>query len=239
MKALALVLSLSLLLSACGSASTLPGSAAVPARFSRSSQARVQQTGYHSTAVLRIPRADQIPQALAALRSLQAQTRTEPGNQAFLVHQDQQDPQTILIWEAFDSEAAFQQHLQSPHLQGFLQTKLVSFVQGFSAIRPVSPLPARPEGYFSTAVLKLRPGQQPEQARQALAELEARTRQEAGARTFVVFSVQADGQPAFVIWECFENEAAFQAHLKSAHLQAFLGLNLVSFEKGYTLQPID
>lgn len=236
MKNLTLMLALSLFCSACGQSPSMP---AAPARLmARSLEARASQAGYHSTGVLRIRRADSIPQALAALRTLQARTRAEAGNRAFLVFQDQQDPQTIVIWEIFKHEAAFQQHLQSPHLQAFLQLGLTDFVQGYAATRQTPPLAPSGQGYYSTALLSLAPGQSLEQARQAFAELEAKTRQEAGNRAFVVQAVQSGTQTQFVIWEHFSDEAAFQAHLKSPALQHFLGLNLVSFEKGYQLQPI-
>ena len=139
MKSLSLILGISLLFSACGQQPSLPLSAAgsaVGPTLLTARGAQAQQAGYHSTAILRIPQAGQIPQALAALRKLQAQTRAEAGNRAFVVHQDQQDPQTIVIWESFQDEAAFQAHLNSSHLQQFLGLNLVKFEKGY----PLQPI---------------------------------------------------------------------------------------------------
>ena len=54
----------------------------------------------------------------------------------------------------------------------------------------------------------------------------------------MVLPIQTDGKAGFIVWEQFKNKAAFDTNLNSAHLKQFLALNLVSFEKGYTLQPI-
>lgn len=235
MKALILLLTLGLMASGCQA--SLPQPVVSAPVIAQANTARLQQA-YHSTAILQIQQPSQTAQALAALRHLQAQTRREPGNLTFTVHQDQQDPQTIVIWETFRDEAAFQQHLQSPHLQAFLKTQLLSFQQGFSATRPTQAVSPQAQGYFSTALLTLREGKTLAQAQQALAELEAASRQEKGVTAFLTFAITSSEPTRFVIWEQFKDEAAFQSHLNSPHLEKFLGLHLMNFDRGYTLQPI-
>jgi quinol monooxygenase YgiN len=235
MKPWIVLFTLSLLASGCQAALL---SATAPARVvAQRSTAPIQQA-YHSTAILKIQQPSQTAQALAALRQLQAQTRLEPGNLTFTVHQDQQDPQTIVIWETFRDEAAFQQHLKSPHLQTFLNTQLLTFQQGFAATRPTQAVPPQVQGYFSTALLTLREGKTLAQAQQALAELEAASRQEKGVKAFLTFAITNSEPTRFVIWEQFQDEAAFQAHLNSPHLEKFLGSHIMNFDQGYTLRPI-
>ena len=122
-------------------------------------QALAKQVNYFSSAILLIPQSENIAAALDALKSLQAQTRLEAGNRAFVIHQDQNNPQSIVIWEAFQSEADFQKYLQSQHLHAFLSTKLVTFVQGYSFTRKSVITPIFTQGYFSMAVLTLQAGQ--------------------------------------------------------------------------------
>lgn len=235
MKPFILLLTLGLVTSGCQA--SLPQPVATTPVVAQANTARHQQA-YHSTAILKVQQPSQMAQALAALRRLQAQTRLEPGNLTFLIHQDQQDPQTIVIWETFRDEAAFQQHLQSPHLQAFLNTQLLSFQQGFSATRPTQAVQSQAQGYFSTALLTLREGKTVAQAQQVLAELEAASRQEKGVKAFLTFAITGSEPARFVIWEHFQDEAAFQAHLNSPHLEKFLSSHIMNFDQGYTLRPI-
>lgn len=240
MKQLLILLGLICTLSACGPKMPGPVPTLSPGMTinTLNQQTLAKRANYFSSAILHIPQSAQITIALAALKKLQAQTRREAGNRAFVVHQDQINPQNIVIWEAFQSEDDFQKHLKSPHLHEFLNTKLVNFVQGYSSIRK-SATPVFSRGYFSMAVLNLQAGQSFEQAQKALAQLEKQTQQESGNQAFVVLAVQSTEAPSkFVVWEQFKDKAAFDAHLNSHHLKQFLALNLVSFEKGYTLQAI-
>lgn len=191
---------------------------------------------FYSTALLKVPESVELSQALSALKHLQSRTLKESGNLAFIVHSVKEEPRTVLIWEQFKNESAFQEHLQSQHLQTFLKKGLVQFVQGHSASRPSTPVSNISKGFFSTAILTLINKQELARTLKAFKELEVKTRQESGNLTFVVQKIK--GSQTFVIWEHFKNESAFQKHLNSVHLKQFLDLKLVKFEKAYSTQPL-
>lgn len=95
-------------------------------------QQAVPNAGYFSTAILTVRNPAEMARTLASLQELKRQTRQEPGNVDFLVHQDLSDPRRILLWEHFRDETAFQQHLASEHLTHFLSLNLVDFEVGYS-----------------------------------------------------------------------------------------------------------
>lgn len=80
-------------------------------------------------------------------------------------------------------------------------------------------------GYYITAELRVKEAHKAEQAARALAELAAETIKESGC---TIFTVHRDsGDPArFVLWERFDDEAAFKAHFDEPHTQAYLALDL-------------
>jgi hypothetical protein len=104
MKPLIALLTLSLWASGCQP--PLQPSVA-PTRVVAQRHSQPLQQAYHATAILKVQQPGQTAEAVAALRRLQAQTRLEPGNLTFLIHQDQQDHQTVVIWETLRDEAAF------------------------------------------------------------------------------------------------------------------------------------
>jgi len=58
----------------------------------------------------------------AALADAQGSNSDEPGCKRFDVIQDESDPNIIYFYEAYDDEAAFQAHLQTPHYQKYNST---------------------------------------------------------------------------------------------------------------------
>jgi quinol monooxygenase YgiN len=50
-----------------------------------------------------------------ALARLAPASRAEPGCQAYVVHQDPDQPAVFQIFEVYDDEAAFRAHGSSPH----------------------------------------------------------------------------------------------------------------------------
>ncbi len=53
----------------------------------------------------------------AELAQLIAPTRAEPGNLAYQVHRDPEDPRVFLLYERYVDEAAYKAHGASPHFQ--------------------------------------------------------------------------------------------------------------------------
>lgn len=81
-------------------------------------------------------------------------------------------------------------------------------------------------GYYVTAHLQVKPGRDPAQARAALAELCRRSLGEPGCSMFVLHQ-DAQDPSSFVLWERFDDEAAFKAHAAEPHTREFGALGLV------------
>ena len=58
----------------------------------------------------------------ALLEDAQASVKNEPGCHRFDVIQDVGDPNLVWLYEAYTDEAAFQAHMQTPHLKKLLDT---------------------------------------------------------------------------------------------------------------------
>lgn len=57
-----------------------------------------------------------------ALEKLINTTRTEPGCIQYDLHQDHQQQAHFMFYERWQSRELWQQHMQTEHLQGFMQT---------------------------------------------------------------------------------------------------------------------
>ena len=56
-------------------------------------------------------------QALATLRALtEAMEAQEPNTLAYLFHRSQEDPSEVVLFESYVDDAAFQHHMQTPHM---------------------------------------------------------------------------------------------------------------------------
>ena len=80
-------------------------------------------------------------------------------------------------------------------------------------------------GYHITAELRLKDIERLQEARQALAELSARTLTEPGCSLFTVHH-DAATPTRFVLWERFDDEQAFKKHFDEAHTKAYVALDL-------------
>ena len=80
-------------------------------------------------------------------------------------------------------------------------------------------------GYYITAELRLKDLARREEAVQALAQLASKTLTEAGCS---IFTVHHDiNEPArFLLWERFDDEAAFKQHFEEAHTRDYVALDL-------------
>lgn len=92
---------------------------------------------FYSTAILAIKPEVDFDLAIQVLKQLQAETKKEVGNFLFELHSNTADAKQIIVWEGFYSEADFQTHLNSPHLQDFLKQNVVDFISGYPAKRIV------------------------------------------------------------------------------------------------------
>ena len=90
---------------------------------------------YYSTAILKIKDPQNIELTKCELVKLKAQTILETGNKTFDIHQSKEDPTKIIIWECFIDEKSFREHLDSKHLQDFIQLDLVEIENGYATTK--------------------------------------------------------------------------------------------------------
>jgi len=63
------------------------------------------------------PRAGEEGKIAAILAELAPQIRAEPGNVSFAAHRAKDDPNDILLYEVYESEAAFNTHRETEHFK--------------------------------------------------------------------------------------------------------------------------
>lgn len=101
----------------------------------------------------------------------------------------------------------------------------------------IEPHKEKKNNFYSTAILKVMEKNHIERTKNELIKLQKHTKNEIGNLLFEIQQSNEDSTE-FIIWECFENETAFKAHLTSTYLNDFLKLSLVEFVKGYTATKI-
>ncbi len=82
-------------------------------------------TGYFVTVELQARQGHASTTVLDALQKLALDSEREPGCLLFAVYQDGSDPGRFVLWEKFESEAAFRQHGAEAHSQAFNALGLV------------------------------------------------------------------------------------------------------------------
>ena len=89
-------------------------------------------SGFYITAELKIKDKDKILETREALQALCKLTlQQEPGCSLFQLHQCQQEPTRLLLWERFDSEQAYHAHFKQPYTQHYRSKDLTEVVQHF------------------------------------------------------------------------------------------------------------
>jgi quinol monooxygenase YgiN len=80
----------------------------------------------------------------AALEDARASTKNEPGCLRFDVYNDKTDPSKFVFVEAYRDEAAFQEHMKSPHLAKFREATKDASAGPAAAVRCTNLFP--PDG---------------------------------------------------------------------------------------------
>ncbi len=80
----------------------------------------------------------------AALEDARASTNNEPGCLRFDVYSDKTDPNKFVFVEAYRDEAAFQEHMKSPHLAKFREATKDASAAPTTAVRCTNLFP--PDG---------------------------------------------------------------------------------------------
>ncbi len=81
------------------------------------------------------------------------------------------------------------------------------------------------KGYFITAELKVKNIEMISEAKSALEVLCEETRKEPGCSLFTLHQC-AENKGRFILWERFENEAAFNQHFVEQHTKDYVDLDL-------------
>jgi len=88
---------------------------------------------FYSTGIIKVVEKENVEKVIKALIELKQNTRIETGNITFEVQQSKENPSEFIIWECFENEIEFQNHLNSKHLKDFLDLGLIEFVKGYPA----------------------------------------------------------------------------------------------------------
>ena len=83
------------------------------------------------------PRAGAEEKIAAILRELAPKIRAEPGNVSFTVHRAKDDPNDILLYEIYESEAAFNAHRETAHFKTLVLGEAVPLL-AFREVRAYS-----------------------------------------------------------------------------------------------------
>ena len=83
-----------------------------------------------------------VDEVIALLGQAAIPSRQEPGCHLYVANQDLSDPDTIVMYEQYDDEAAFQAHLSSPHCQELVVGKIVPLLESrhreaFAVVTPL------------------------------------------------------------------------------------------------------
>ena len=93
-------------------------------------------------------------------------------------------------------------------------------------------------GYYVTAELRIKDETKIEQTTRALSKLCAATRNEPGCRIFVLHQNSSDPR-SLLLWECFDDEAAFKAHFEYAHTKAYFAQGLTDVSQNFKSTPVE
>ncbi len=92
-------------------------------------------------------------------------------------------------------------------------------------------------GYYVTAELRLKDVDRLASARQELQQLAQQTLDEAGCSVFTVHHDPAE-PTRFLLWERFDDEAAFRQHFEQPHTKAYLAQDLTEIVQRFVTNVI-
>lgn len=83
-----------------------------------------------------------IDEVISLLRQAAIPSRQEPGCRLYIANQELANPDTIVMYEQYDDEAAFQAHLESPHCRELVLGKVVPLLESrsretFTVVTPI------------------------------------------------------------------------------------------------------
>ena len=162
---------------------------------------------------------------MAAATHVEAATRLEPGILAFHTVAEKADPTRIRVFEMYESEAAYQAHLQSPHFKKFLAATqdLIVSRQLFDVI-PMhigSKKELPPSPVVRVADLEIFPARLGDYQAAVSEEIADSIRLEAGVTAIYAVSLR-DAPQQLRFFEIYADDAAYRQHIASAHFRKYV-----------------
>jgi len=77
---------------------------------------------------------NKLEQVMQLLAEAIKQTRQEPGNLFFTVHQSNADPDTIMLYEGYINQAAVDEHKNSTHYQTLVAGQIIPLLENREVI---------------------------------------------------------------------------------------------------------
>jgi quinol monooxygenase YgiN len=168
-------------------------------------------------------------EALAALATMAKKVESdEPKARAYLMHTLRDDPSMMVLFESYDDQDGFDNHMQTPHmgeLRGALGTlfdmsqmgvERVDWVKGFSRGTPND---------GSVAVIfraAAQPGKE-QQAADALSNMVQEVEKNEPDTLAYVLTRANDNPAQMAVFEVYKDQQTFEAHQKTPHMDTMRG----------------
>jgi|GEM_PF-141234 len=86
---------------------------------------------FYSTGILKVKDVTNIDFAIEKIKNLRKQTLLESGNILFDIKQLKNDPTKLILWECFENEKSFNDHIKSKHFQEFIGLNLIELENSY------------------------------------------------------------------------------------------------------------
>jgi quinol monooxygenase YgiN len=155
-----------------------------------------------------------------------AGTLREPGIVAFHTAAEKGNPNHLRVLEIYQDEAAYRDHLQSPHFQRFAQVAGDALLaRRLHDVIPIAlgakPLPASAVPHVRVAELDIAPDQLAAYTTAVTEEIEDSIRLESGV--VAIYSMSLRETPHRLrFFEIYADEAAYQQHIVSPHFKKYV-----------------
>jgi quinol monooxygenase YgiN len=163
----------------------------------------------------------------AAATHIASATRGEPGILAFHTVSEKENPSRIRVLEMYESEAAYQAHLQTPHFKAFasaMQSMLIDrkLFDGVPVrLGSKKTLPSQP--VVRVAELEIAPAQLEAYKAVVSEEIDDSIRLELGVAAIYSVSVK-DAPEQLRFFEIYADDAAYRQHIASPHFRKYVNV---------------
>ena len=164
----------------------------------------------------------------AASTHIAAATRIEPGILAFHTVAEKGQPTRVRVFEMYESEAAYQAHLQTPHFKAFAAATKDMFVErhlfDVVPVRLGSKKSLSPAPLVRVADLEIFPPRLSAYMEAVSEEIDDSIRLEPGV--VAIYSVSLKDAPQKLrFFEIYADDAAYRQHIDSPHFRKYVEAN--------------